>query len=120
MIETPEFAPIKQITQRAMFDMCAFGLKIPQADNLSRSVARSGQVHRRCTNSWIREIAHSITPTRQLQEISNKLARASASLAFVQRTAVDLQQLWLVCSMKLHVANLHMLPMVSLPIKVYV
>ena len=32
MIETLEFAPIKLITQRAMFDMCAFGLKIPQTD----------------------------------------------------------------------------------------
>ena len=117
MIETPEFAPIKQITQRAMFDMCAFGLKTPQADKFINNFTDNC---RQCTNSWTREIAHRITPTRQLQEIANKLARASASLAFVQRTVVDLQQLCLVCSMKLHVANLHLLPMVSLPIKVYV
>ena len=27
MIETPVFAPIRQLTRRAMFDMCAFGIK---------------------------------------------------------------------------------------------
>ena len=32
MIETSEFQPIKQATQQAMFDMCAFGLKIPNTD----------------------------------------------------------------------------------------
>ena len=46
MINTPEFAPIQRMTQQALFDMCAFGLKIPQTD---RFIKKRSQIWTSCS-----------------------------------------------------------------------
>ena len=46
MITTPEFAPIQRMTQQALFDMCAFGLKIPQTD---RFIKKRSQIWTGCS-----------------------------------------------------------------------
>ena len=48
-IQTPEFQPIRKLTQQAMFDMCAFGLKIPKTNTFIKKRSQiwtsSSEVH---------------------------------------------------------------------------
>ena len=43
MIHTAEFSPIRETTKQAVFDMCAFGLKIPRTEKYIKNGVRFGQ-----------------------------------------------------------------------------